>query len=233
MPKYNPLPSYMPTPVNNPIPQYNPLSYFEGQVIQISFEQSGTTQNKEEGSKIDMKIGEDDMLTDTFKSGFDDSMEEIFKTITGVVSILPSEYGEVQELEYTKEDCFDAFLSRECLFLDDEFSNHVLFERPNEVMRSHMHPLHIKAMVKGRLVSKVLIDGGVAISLLPETMIVKLGKGEKDLITTNVLVTDFSKRTLRVRGILMLSVKVGSVERPTTFLVVPSRVSYNVLLGRD
>ena len=42
-----------------------------------------------------MEIDEDDMLTDTFKSGFSDSLQEILKTITKVMSILPSKYGEV------------------------------------------------------------------------------------------------------------------------------------------
>ena len=82
-------------------------------------------------------------------------------------------------LEYTEEDCYDAFSGQECLFLD-EFSNQVLFERSDEVIRSHMRPLHIKVIVEGRLVNKVLIDGGAATSLFPETMFVKLGK-EKEI----------------------------------------------------
>ena len=43
-----------------------------------------------------------------------------------------------------------------------------------------MRPLHIKVIVEGRLVNKVLIDGGAATSLFPETMFVKLGK-EKEI----------------------------------------------------
>ena len=81
-----------------------------------------------------MEVEEDDMLIDTFESGFDNSLEEIFKNIVGVVLVLPSEYGEVQKLEYMEDDCFNAFPRREYLFVDYEFSNHVLFERPDEIM---------------------------------------------------------------------------------------------------
>ena len=109
----------------------------------------------------------------------------------------------------------------------------MLFERLDEVIRSHMRTFHIKVMVEGRLVNRVLIDGGAAISLLLETMMLKLGKRERDLGKTIVVVTDFSGRTSTAKGTLMLSVKVGSVEKPTTFLVIPSRASYNVLLGKD
>ena len=55
-----------------------------------------------------MEYGKDDMLIDIFELGFDDSLEDIFKSIIAAVSILPLEYQEVQELEYIEEDCFNA-----------------------------------------------------------------------------------------------------------------------------
>ncbi|RYR49655.1 hypothetical protein Ahy_A07g036185 [Arachis hypogaea] len=36
---------------------------------------------------------------------------------------------------------------------------------------SHLRPLHIVAVVNGFKINKVLIDGGVVISLLPERMV--------------------------------------------------------------
>ncbi|RYQ92329.1 hypothetical protein Ahy_B09g098530 [Arachis hypogaea] len=40
---------------------------------------------------------------------------------------------------------------------------------------SHLRPLHITTTLSGIRVSKVLIDGGAAISLLPERMLIKVG----------------------------------------------------------
>ncbi|RYQ84470.1 hypothetical protein Ahy_B10g103815 [Arachis hypogaea] len=57
---------------------------------------------------------------------------------------------------------------------------------------SHLRPLHITTTLSGIKVNKVLIDGGAAISLLPERMLRKVGKHLDDLVPTNIAVTDFS-----------------------------------------
>ncbi|KAL1317141.1 hypothetical protein AAHE18_15G113900 [Arachis hypogaea] len=98
---------------------------------------------------------------------------------------------------------------------------------------SHLCSLHITTTLSGIRVNKVLIDGGAAISLLPERMLRKVGKHPDDLVPTNIVVTDFSGTSTPARGLVTLTVKVGSSERNTVFVVVPSRASYNALLGRD
>ncbi|RYR34748.1 hypothetical protein Ahy_A10g049755 isoform B [Arachis hypogaea] len=57
---------------------------------------------------------------------------------------------------------------------------------------SHLRPLHITTTLSGIKVNKILIDGGVAISLLPERMLIKVGKHPDDLVPTNIVVTNFS-----------------------------------------
>ncbi|RYR38830.1 hypothetical protein Ahy_A09g044059 [Arachis hypogaea] len=56
---------------------------------------------------------------------------------------------------------------------------------------SHLRPLHIIAILNGFKINKVLIDGGAAISLLPERMLGKVGKHPDDLVPTNIATTDF------------------------------------------
>ena len=48
-----------------------------------------------------------------------------------------------------------------------------------------------------------------------------------------MVVTDFNGRTSPSDGVTMLTIQVGTIKRPTLFVVVPSRASYNLLLGRD
>ncbi|RYQ92526.1 hypothetical protein Ahy_B09g098753 [Arachis hypogaea] len=98
---------------------------------------------------------------------------------------------------------------------------------------SHLRPLHIVAVVNGFKINKVLINGGAAISLLPERMLEKVGKHVNELVPTNIAVTDFSGNFMPVRRLVTLTVKVGSSERHSMFVVVPSKASYNALLGRD
>ena len=79
----------------------------------------------------------------------------------------------------------------------------------------------------------MLVDGGAAINLIPRAMLKRLGKNESDLMTTNIVVTDFSGKTSPSDGVVMLNVQVGSVARTTLFVVIPTKSSYNLLLGRD
>ncbi|RYQ99043.1 hypothetical protein Ahy_B07g086891 isoform A [Arachis hypogaea] len=60
------------------------------------------------------------------------------------------------------------------------------FLRPTEKQKSHLCPLHITTSLSGIKVNKILIDGGVAISLLPERMLMKVGKHPDDLVPTNI-----------------------------------------------
>ncbi|KAL1341744.1 hypothetical protein AAHE18_09G108100 [Arachis hypogaea] len=98
---------------------------------------------------------------------------------------------------------------------------------------SHLRPLHIIAILNGFKINKVLIDGGAAISLLPERMLGKVGKHPDDLVPTNIATTDFSGTSTPAKGLVTLTIKVGSSERHSVFVVVPLKASYNALLGRD
>ncbi|RYR07520.1 hypothetical protein Ahy_B05g074889 [Arachis hypogaea] len=66
------------------------------------------------------------------------------------------------------------------------------FQRPTEKQKSH-RPLHVTAYMSGICVNKVLVDGGAAISLLPERMLTKVGKHSDDLIPTNLSVIDYNE----------------------------------------
>ena len=77
------------------------------------------------------------------------------------------------------------------------------------------------------------MDGGAAINLIPRAMLKRLGKNESDLMITNMVVTNFSGKTSPSDGVVMLNVQVGSVARTTLFVVIPTKSSYNLLLGRD
>lgn len=113
------------------------------------------------------------------------------------------------------------------------FYDYAKYERPSQEQRSHLRPLHIMALVEGKPTNRVFIDGGASVNLIPRAMFKKLGKDKLDLLATNLAVTDFSGKSLTSDGVVMLNVRAGTVERLTLFVVIPSRSSYNFLLGRD
>ena len=109
----------------------------------------------------------------------------------------------------------------------------MLFEKPDEIMKLHLRPLHIKANIAGKMVNRVLVNGGATINLLPESPLIKFGKMVDQLIKANVVVTNFIGKTSTSKRISMLNVRVETVDRVTPFVVVASKVGYNVLLGRE
>ncbi|KAL6293561.1 hypothetical protein ACE6H2_001703 [Prunus campanulata] len=58
-------------------------------------------------------------------------------------------------------------------------------------MANHLIPLFITANFGGIPIPKVMVDGGVAINLLPYRLLTKVGRTEKDLIPTRLTVTNF------------------------------------------
>ena len=120
---------------------------------------------------------EDDLLSENFNTGFDDDLEAILgANFVGMVTLLPAEFEKKTQALGNSEDCFDVFPGQECFFFGSDEDESVLFERPDEVMRSHLRPLHIKIDIDGKLINRVLVNGGATINLLPEAMLAKFGK---------------------------------------------------------
>lgn len=77
------------------------------------------------------------------------------------------------------------------LFLRKSRASKVILEKPPEEMTKHLRPLYIKAHISGKPVSRVLVDNGAAVNILPLRMVRRLSKSEQDLIPSEVSVTSF------------------------------------------
>jgi len=82
-------------------------------------------------------------------------------------------------------------------------------------------------------VNKVLVDGGVAVNLMPQSLLKRIGKTDKDLKPHNVILSNYEGNAGHSLGALQVSLTVGSVIRPTLFMVVPLKANFNLLLGRE
>ena len=119
------------------------------------------------------------------------------------------------------------------MLLGEDSDENVIFEKPDEVMKSHLRPMHIKADIARKMVNRVLVDGGAGINLLPESMLIKFERTVDQLIKENVVVTNFIGKTSTSKGIIMLNVRVETVDRVTSFIVVASKAGYNTLFGKE
>jgi predicted aspartyl protease len=87
--------------------------------------------------------------------------------------------------------------------------------------------------INGQPVSRMLVDTGAAVNIMPYSVLRKLGHSVGELIKTNITLSDFNGQTSEAQGVLSVDLTVGGKTVPTSFFVVNSKGSYTVLLRRD
>jgi hypothetical protein len=189
---------------------------------------------KERISFPDDNIGDDVADEDLLESG----SEPDFDVLVNVVSILPREY-DVRSTSEPDEDFVEPELddyTPVCFYVMNNGcieQQKAVFERPHEGMKSHLKPLYIKAKIGDVGVNKVLVDGGAAVNLMPHFMLKRLGMYDTDMHSHNIVLSNYEGKSGQSLGAIQMDVAVGSTIRPTLFIVVPSRASFNILLGRE
>lgn len=68
-------------------------------------------------------------------------------------------------------------------------------------MTKHLRPLYIKAHIDGKPVSRVLVDNGATVNILPLRMRRRLSKSELDFIPSEVSVTCFDGGVAQTQAI--------------------------------
>jgi hypothetical protein len=109
----------------------------------------------------------------------------------------------------------------------------VIFEKPREKSYKHLKALYLKGYINGQPVSRMLVDTGAAVNIMPYSMLRRLGRSNADLIETNVTLSDFNGQASETQGVLNVDLTVGRKTIPTSFFIVDSKSTYAVLLGRD
>jgi len=91
----------------------------------------------------------------------------------------------------------------------------------------------LKARLMDKTMSKILIDGGAAINIMPYTIYQKLGKGDQDLTKADMMLNDFEWNVSPNKRAICIVLTIGSKTLPTTFFVISGKGAYNLLLERD
>jgi hypothetical protein len=114
-----------------------------------------------------------------------------------------------------------------------------VFDKPakNRHMRPaknrHMRPLYLKGYVNGKPLTKMFVDGGAAVNVMPYTTFRKLGMGPGDLTPTSIILNDFVGNPSNTKGCVHVDLMIGSKTLLTTFFVIKGKGAYSLLLGRD
>ena len=154
--------------------------------------------------------------------------KNIGSACVNMVFLLPAEYSIQMADEVIADDEIEQSSAK--LQLSPE---QAVFDKPANTSYRHLRPLYIKGFVNGWPMTKMLVDGGAAVNLMPYTTFRKLGKVPENLIKTNMVLKDFGGNASEAKGVLNVELTVGNKTIPTTFFVFDGKGSYSLLLGRD
>ena len=95
-----------------------------------------------------------------------------------------------------------------------------IFEKSEDEKRQHLMALFLKGFVNGKPVTRMLVDGGAAVNLMPYTMLRKIGKSDEDLTQTDMMLVDFEGNVSPVQGAICVELTIGSKTLPTIFFII-------------
>jgi hypothetical protein len=107
-----------------------------------------------------------------------------------------------------------------------------VFEKPEESSQ-HLKPLHIRGHIDGKPVSRMLIDGGAIVNLMPYSIFKKLEREDDELMKSNLTLNGVGGNPMEARGVISMELTVGSKSLATAFFIIKVQGNYNVILGHD
>jgi hypothetical protein len=142
-----------------------------------------------------------------------------------MVVFLPKEFMASVDSDVSDEEFGMAQLTLE--------PKQAIFEKPEDGKRQHLKALFLKGYVNGNPVTRMLVDEGAVVDLMPYTMLRKIWKSDEDLTQTDIMLVDFEGNVPPAQGAICVELTIGSKILPTAFFVIKGRGSYNLLMGRD
>lgn len=100
-------------------------------------------------------------------------------------------------------------------------------------MNNHLKPLFIRGKVENVRVNKILVDGGATVNLMSHYMLKRIGKDDTDNKPHNMVLSNYEGKVGTIIGVIQVDLKVGTITRPTMFMVIVSKANNNLLLGRE
>lgn len=108
-----------------------------------------------------------------------------------------------------------------------------VYEKPKERVK-HLKPLFIKGHINGTPITKMLVDDGSIVNLMPYSVFKRLGFEDDEMMKTNMMLSGFEgKERTEPKGVMRVELTVGSKTVATAFFVAEVQGNYNVILGRD
>ena len=108
-----------------------------------------------------------------------------------------------------------------------------VFQKPSE-RDNHLKALYMRGHINGKPVTRMLVDGGAIVNLMPYSLYKKLGGQDEELIKTNMTVSGIGgSEPTGAKGVASMELTIGSKTLATTFFVLEVQGNFNLIIGRD
>jgi hypothetical protein len=87
-----------------------------------------------------------------------------------------------------------------------------------------LNPLYIRGHINGKPISRMLVDGGAAVNLMPYSIFKKLRREDDELVKTNLTLNDMGGSPMEARGVISMELTVGSKSLTTAFFIIEVQV---------
>ncbi|KAM1212301.1 hypothetical protein ACFX2G_003942 [Malus domestica] len=98
--------------------------------------------------------------------------------------------------------------------------------------KPHNRPLFVSGYVREHKVSRMLVDGGSAINIMPKSTMTTIGIKVDELSLSRLLIQGFNQGGQRAMGMVRVEMTIGELKSSTIFHVIDAKTSYGLLLGR-
>ncbi|KAM1094643.1 hypothetical protein ACFX2B_009489 [Malus domestica] len=153
-----------------------------------------------------------------------------------MVHVLPAEFqpitsqpnfldGDVVAKEETQVD-FVAIEETEQVSKDDKLKAALakLFPRFSSINLQHLKPLYVTTYIEGYPVSKIFVDCGTTVNIMPVTIIKALHRSNDELIPSRVTISSFVGDKSQTKGVLPLEVNIASRNHMIVFFIIDSKI---------
>ena len=92
----------------------------------------------------------------------------------------------------------------------------------------------MRGHINGKPISRMLVDGGAIVNLMPYYLFKKLCGEDEELIKTNMTVSGMGGgNPIDAKGLASMELTIGSKTLAITFFVSEVQGNFNLILGRD
>ncbi|KAM1202889.1 hypothetical protein ACFX2J_018778 [Malus domestica] len=97
----------------------------------------------------------------------------------------------------------------------------------------HLKTLYVTAHIERYPVSKIFVNCGTTVNIMPVAFTKTLHRSKDELIPSGVTMSSFVSDKSQTKGVLLLEVNITGCNHMIALFIVDSKTEYNALLGHD